>query len=118
MSSRSELKILLTTLHAKYAHASLALPLLAAVCRDIPGVTVTSAEYTVNEPREQILRHIVTEQANVIAFSCYIWNIEHTLRIASDIKKIAPDTLIALGGPEASFGIFNSCTTIRPSISS
>jgi radical SAM superfamily enzyme YgiQ (UPF0313 family) len=100
------MKILLTTLHAKYSHASLALPYLAACCRDLPGVEIVIREWTVNEPREHLLRRIIAEQARVIAFSCYIWNIESTLRLASDIKKIASDTIIILGGPEASFGTF------------
>jgi anaerobic magnesium-protoporphyrin IX monomethyl ester cyclase len=100
------MKILLTTLHAKYSHASLALPCLAAGCRDLPGVTLTIREFTVNEPREHLLRLIMAEQADLVAFSCYIWNIEKTLRIVSDIKKIAPATRIVLGGPEVSFGIF------------
>jgi anaerobic magnesium-protoporphyrin IX monomethyl ester cyclase len=100
------MKILLTTLHAKYSHASLALPCLAACCRDLPGVTVVIREFTVNEPRQHLLRLIMTEQADLVAFSCYIWNIEKTLQIAADIRKIAPKTRIALGGPEVSFGIF------------
>ncbi len=101
------MKILLTTLHAKYSHASLALPCLAAYCRDIPGTETVIREWTVNEPREHILRLVMAEQAGLIAFSCYIWNIEQTLKIASDIKKISPHTRIVLGGPEASFGIFD-----------
>ena len=100
------MKTLLTTLHAKYSHASLALPCLAGYCRDIPGIDIVIREWTVNEPSEQLLRQIMAEQADLVAFSCYIWNIEKTLRIASDIKKIAPGTLIILGGPEASFGVF------------
>jgi anaerobic magnesium-protoporphyrin IX monomethyl ester cyclase len=100
------MKLLLTTLHAKYSHASLALPCLAACCRDLPGVTIAIREYTVNEPREHLLRLIMLEQADVVAFSCYIWNIEKTLRIVSDIKKITPETRIVLGGPEVSFGTF------------
>lgn len=32
------------------------------------------------------------------------------MKLASDIKKISPDTLIVLGGPEASFGIFELMT--------
>ena len=104
---RSDMKILLTTLHAKYSHASLALPCLAACCLDLPGVTVTIREYTVNEPREHLLRLIMAEQADLVAFSCYIWNIEKTLRIVSDIKKIRPETRIVLGGPEVSFGAFD-----------
>lgn len=100
------MKILLTTLHAKYSHASLALPYLAACSRDLPGVELVIREWTVHEPREHLLRRIIAEQARVIAFSCYIWNIESTLRLVSDIKKIAGETVIILGGPEASFGIF------------
>ncbi len=101
------MKILLTTLHAKYAHASLALPCLAAYCRDIPDVDMTIREWTVNEPREHLLRLVMAEEADLVAFSCYIWNIEQTLRIISDIKKISPQTGILLGGPEVSFGIFD-----------
>lgn len=101
------MNILLATLHAKYSHASLALPCLAAYCRDIPEARISIREWTVNEPREHILRLVMAEQADLIAFSCYIWNIEQTLRIVSDIKKIAPHTRIALGGPEVSFGMFD-----------
>lgn len=101
------MKILLATLHAKYSHASLALPCLAVYCRDIPEAGITIREWTVNEPREYILRLVMAEQADLIAFSCYIWNIEQTLRIVSDIKKISPRTRIILGGPEVSFGTFD-----------
>lgn len=100
------MKILLATLHAKYSHASLALPCLAVYCQDLPGVDITIREWTVNEPREQILRLAMAEGADLIAFSCYIWNIEQTLRIVSDLKKISPHTRIVLGGPEVSFGMF------------
>jgi anaerobic magnesium-protoporphyrin IX monomethyl ester cyclase len=48
----------------------------------------------------------MAEKAELVAFSCYIWNIEQTLRIVSDIKKISPETLIVLGGPEVSFDVF------------
>lgn len=100
------MKFLLTTLHAKYSHSSLALPCLAACCRNLEGTETVIREWTINEPREQILRRIMTERADVVAFSCYIWNIENTLRLANDIKNISPATCIVLGGPEVSFGIF------------
>ncbi|MEI6209307.1 MAG: DUF4080 domain-containing protein [Desulfuromonadales bacterium] len=100
------MKILLTTLHSKYSHASLALPCLAAGCCGFKDTEILLREWTVNEPREHILKMIMTEEPDLVAFSCYIWNIEKTLRIVSDIKKISSRTLIVLGGPEASFGIF------------
>ena len=100
------MRILLTTLHAKYSHASLALPCLAVSCRDLPGVSAVIREYTINEPHDQLVRQVVSEQSDLMAFSCYIWNIEKTLRIISDIKKISPKIRIVLGGPEVSFGVF------------
>lgn len=100
------MKILLATLHSKYSHASLALPCLAACCRGVQGADITIREWTVNESREHILKLIMAERVDLVAFSCYIWNIEKTLRIVSDIKKISPLTLVVLGGPEVSFGIF------------
>jgi anaerobic magnesium-protoporphyrin IX monomethyl ester cyclase len=100
------MKTVLTTLHAKYVHASLALPYLSAACAGLDGVTAVIREFTVNEPSDQVLQQLVAEQAEVVAFSCYIWNIEPTLRLASDLKKVAPGTFIVLGGPEASFGCF------------
>lgn len=100
------MKILLATLHAKYSHASLALPCLAAFSQNIPNTSIKICEWTTSEPREQLLRQIMAEQADVVAFSCYIWNIEKSLRIASDIKKVAPQTRIIFGGPEVCSNIF------------
>ena len=97
------MKLLLATLHAKYAHSSLALPYLAASCANCADLQTVIREWTVNEPHAQILRRIMAEQADIIAFSCYIWNIENTLRLADDIKKILPATYVILGGPEVSF---------------
>jgi anaerobic magnesium-protoporphyrin IX monomethyl ester cyclase len=109
------MKILLATLHAKYVHNSLALPCLAAACRGVEGVTTVIREFTVNEPSDHILRAIVDEEADVVAFSCYIWNIGETLKLASDLKQISPETFIVLGGPEASFGVFE-LMTLNPAI--
>jgi len=100
------MNILLTTLHAKYSHASLALPSLAASVQAVSGVSCSILELTINEPHGELLRRIVSQNADLIGFSCYIWNIDQTLRLVSDIKKIAPDTIIILGGPEVSFRIF------------
>jgi anaerobic magnesium-protoporphyrin IX monomethyl ester cyclase len=97
------MKLLLTTLHAKYVHSSLALPCLAAVSAGIDGITTKILEGTVNEPADQLLRRIAAEQADIVAFSCYIWNIRQTLRLASDLKKILPQTFVLLGGPEVSY---------------
>lgn len=97
------MKVVLTTLHAKYIHASLALPCLKAATDDIKGIRSVIREYTVNEPRTDVLRRLVAEDADVVAFSCYIWNIEAVSRLASDLKKLRPTTIVVAGGPEVSY---------------
>jgi len=98
------MKLLLATLHAKYVHASLALPSLAACCGEIPGVEPVIREYTVNERTDAILPRLVAEAPDVAAFSCYIWNVEATLRLVADLKLILPGLFVILGGPEVTFG--------------
>ncbi|HTU45688.1 MAG TPA: radical SAM protein [Bryobacteraceae bacterium] len=40
------------------------------------------------------------QHAGVAAFSTYIWNIRQSLRIAKELKRIRPQTLIVFGGPQ------------------
>jgi len=93
---------LLTTLHSKYIHASLALPCLAAYCDSECGEVVIR-EYTVNQPREAVLAQIVACGADVVCFSVYIWNRTATLELVKCLKLIDGDQKIVLGGPDVSF---------------
>jgi len=96
------MRTLLTTLHSKYIHASLALPCLAAYCGDQCG-EILIREYSVNDPKEIILAQIVACDADVICFSVYLWNRVATLEMAECLKRINPEYKIILGGPEVSF---------------
>lgn len=97
------MKLLLTTLHSRYIHSSLALPCLAASCAHIEGVEIVIREMSINERTADILESLAREQADIIAFSCYIWNIDLTMRIAAELKLIYPGIYIILGGPEVSY---------------
>ena len=96
------MKTLLTTLHSKYIHASLALPSLAAFCAEDCGELLIH-EYTVHEPKESLLAQIVATNADVVAFSVYLWNRLVTLELVACLKQVNPDLKIVLGGPETSF---------------
>ena len=76
------MKTLLTILNAKFIQSSLALRCLTTACAH-RGVVVEAAEYTINQNPYDILRHIAAFKADVIGFSCYIWNIEMTCHIIS-----------------------------------
>lgn len=91
--------LLLTTLNAKYIHTNLAIRLLYELNRDWPGLAWK--EFTINQDRDEIARYCADFQ--VVAFSCYIWNITQTLETARKIKALNPQVQILLGGPEVSY---------------
>ncbi len=96
------MKVFLTTLNAKYIHSSLALRYLRSHCGgDFPGMLLR--EFTINEPPPRIAGEIYRARVDVVAFSCYIWNIRQTLEVAAILKKVSPRTVVVLGGPEVSF---------------
>lgn len=97
--------ILLTTLNSKYIHSSLSIRYLQAMIQD--EIRTEIVEYTINETVQDIIEDIIRKGYDTVAFSCYIWNIELTLRIADTVKKIKPDTCILLGGPEVSYDSFD-----------
>ena len=45
---------------------------------------------------------IVARKPDIVGFSCYIWNMLHTMEIARRVKEQAPDTTIVVGGPDVS----------------
>ncbi len=96
------MRIILTTLHSKFIHASLALPLLAAYCRHAER-TLLIREYTVHEPKETVLADLLAEQPDVVAFSVYLWNRTATLELADALAVARPGLRVVLGGPEVSF---------------
>lgn len=93
--------IVFCTLNARFSHSSLALASLAASCRDQGRISIR--EYTINQAQHEITADLFLQQPDVICFSCYIWNIEQTLQLSRDLKKISPGIRIILGGPEVSF---------------
>ena len=102
MDRRMIVKIVLSTLNAKYIHSSLALRYLATFCQ-APEREIAIREYTVNNSLLDIVSDLFTCQADVIGLACYIWNIEASLQLAALIKKVQPEAIIVLGGPEVSY---------------
>ena len=96
------MKILLVAINAKYTHMNPALYSIRAFAGDA-GRCMEIAEYTINQLPSDVLNDIYERHPRVIGFSCYIWNMRFVAQLLEDIKKILPDTLILLGGPEVAF---------------
>ena len=94
------MKILLCTLNSKYIHTNLAIRYLK---KTIPHEEVEIHEFTINQQKEYIYGKILEREPEILGFSVYIWNVKETLELCQRIKKVRPNTMIILGGPEVSF---------------
>ena len=95
------MKIILATLNAKYIHTNLAIRYLKAAAR--PDFDPQLAEYTIKDPAFNIVSDLFQKKPDVVGFSCYIWNIEETIKVIQMLKTVLPETKIVLGGPEVSY---------------
>lgn len=96
------MKVLLVAVNAKYIHSNLAVYSLQAYAGKYAEYCKI-LEYTINHSEEDILKGIYKEKADVVAFSCYIWNISMISHIIRELKKVQPKVQIWLGGPEVSY---------------
>ena len=96
------MKILLAAANAKYIHSNLAVYCLKSYAAS-KGYSVEIAEYTINQQTGDVLQDLYRRNADVVAFSCYIWNIDFIKTVIHDYKKIRPQCEIWLGGPEVSY---------------
>lgn len=98
------MKTVIACLNSKYIHASLAPWCLAAGVKEYcdSSVCATVLESTVNGKSEDFIDKITATAPDVVAFCCYIWNIEKTLEICKSVKEKLGCVTI-LGGPEVSF---------------
>lgn len=57
--------------------------------------------YTHDNPA--LLKEILRSKPDLISCTLYLWNIERTLRLMTEIRKLSPKIRILLGGPEAAY---------------
>ena len=96
------MRFLLCGINAKYIHSNLAIFSLKAYAdrKKIPGAEIILKEYTINNYVEDILQDLYETKADVVIFSCYIWNISFVREL---LKKVSPAVKIWAGGPEVSY---------------
>jgi anaerobic magnesium-protoporphyrin IX monomethyl ester cyclase len=95
------MNVICSTLNAKFIHTNLAIRYLKAYAA--PEFVIKIKEYTIKDPVLNIVSDLYQQNPAVIGFSCYIWNIEETIKVVKMLKKIDSSLLIVLGGPEVTY---------------
>ena len=97
--------ILLTTLNARYAHASLGLRYLLANMGELTGQTRLH-EFVIGARSTDIVEKILGQRQPgekfIVGFGVYIWNVVEITQVVAVLKRVAPDVVVVLGGPEVS----------------
>ena len=94
--------IILTTLNARYSHTSLGLRYLLANLKEIKEQTEI-LEFVINSSIQTIAEQILEKNPKIIGIAVYIWNAFDVGELVKTIKKVSPETIVVLGGPEVSY---------------
>ena len=92
----------LTTLNARYSHSSIGLRYLYANMQELQSETCIQ-EFTINDQIQDVAEQLLAKKPSAIGIGVYIWNVLQCAALVETIKKVSPNTIIILGGPEVSY---------------
>jgi radical SAM superfamily enzyme YgiQ (UPF0313 family) len=95
-------EIVLATFNARYWHSAFGLRYLLANMGDLRDQTAM-LEFGTSENTTDVLTSILAEQPKIVGLGVYIWNAESTLKLVADLKRVQPEIVVVLGGPEVSY---------------
>lgn len=96
--------IVLTTLNARYAHASFGLRYLMANLGDLQARAVM-LEFDIHQRPSMVAEKILAHQPRIVGLGVYIWNVIQMTEVARDLRARDPAVDIVVGGPEVSFEV-------------
>jgi len=96
------MKILLTTLNARYIHAAFGLRYLRANLGELRE-SCEIVEFEIKRRPMEVVEQLLNREPDLIGIGVYIWNARESLELVSLLKRIAPHVTIVLGGPEVSY---------------
>lgn len=94
--------ILLSTLNARYFHSSFGLRYLFANLSELQA-DAAIREFIITQRPLDIAAALLAEQPRIVGFGVYIWNVAETTQVVALLKRVRPELIIVLGGPEVSY---------------
>lgn len=96
--------IVLSTLNAKFIHAAFGLRYLLANLGPLRE-RACLIEFDINQRPLDIVEVLLAQNPKIIGLGVYIWNIAQTTQIVTALKRLRPEVIVILGGPEVSFEV-------------
>jgi radical SAM superfamily enzyme YgiQ (UPF0313 family) len=93
--------IVLTTFNARYAHAAFGLRYLMANMGALAAQTAI-LEFEISHRPVDALETILLQSPRIVGIGVYIWNVTVATQLVAELKRIRPDVIVVLGGPEVS----------------
>ena len=97
--------IILTTLNGRYTHSAIGLRYLYANLKELQE-RAEIQEYVIKEKIQDIAQKILSSKPRIVGIGVYIWNVTDVYELIEIIKKVSPETVVVLGGPEVSYTPF------------
>ena len=94
--------VLLSTLNAKYIHSAFGLRYLLANMGELRPRT-RILEFDLKQRPIDIVETLLESDPEIVGLGVYIWNVLQTTEVVATLKRLRPDILVVLGGPEVSY---------------
>lgn len=94
--------IVLCTLNARYWHSAFGLRYLLANMSDLRQRT-EMFEFGIRDNTVELLGTLLEGRPRIVGIGVYIWNVEPAARLVAELKRVAPEVYVVLGGPEVSY---------------
>jgi radical SAM superfamily enzyme YgiQ (UPF0313 family) len=95
--------IVLTTLNARYSHAAFGLRYLRANLPESLRGRSEIIEFDISQRTLDVLEVLLAREPKIIGLGVYIWNAQQCTQLAAELKRLRPDIILVLGGPEVSY---------------
>ena len=102
--SKALAKIVLATLSARYIHASFGLRYLLANLGLLRAET-SLLEFDLQQRPVDVAEAILAREPKIVGLGVYIWNASETAQVVATLKRVRPELIVILGGPEVSYEV-------------
>jgi radical SAM superfamily enzyme YgiQ (UPF0313 family) len=94
--------IVLSTLNAKYIHTAFGLRSLLANLGSLRAQTAL-LEFDIHRRPIEVAESLLSQRPKIIGLGVYIWNVAALTEVVGILKRVRPEVIVILGGPEVSW---------------